>query len=327
MSDILSQNEIDELLNALNTGELDVENMENDNEDKKIKNYDFKRPSKFAKEHIRKINIIHDNYAKLMSNFLTGYLRTMVQIEVTNVETLTYSDFNNSIPFPAVLSIIEMHPLSGSIVFEMESKIAYTLIDRILGGREDIKVKSKDFTEIELAIIERINKQIINLMKEPWENVISIRPTLERIETNSQFAQIISPNEMVALVTCSVKIGDIKGMINICIPYLVVEPIIPKLSTKFEFRTIEREIKPEIKKQIEHRIQETKVPLKAILGRASVTVNEIADLQIGDVVPLNTSMSGRLDVMVGNLLKFHAKPGVHKKKYSLKITDVVREED
>lgn len=327
MSDILSQNEIDELLNALNTGEIDLQNMESEKEEKKIKNYDFKRPSKFAKEHIRKLNIIHDNYAKLMSNFLTGYLRTIVQIEVTNVETLTYSDFNNSIPFPAVLSIVEMNPLSGSIVFEMDSKIAYALIDRILGGHEDIKVKARDFTEIEVAIIERINTQIINLMKDPWESVIPIKPRIDRIETNSQFAQIIPPNEMVALVTCSVQIGEVEGMINICIPYMVVEPIIPKLSTKFEFRTIEKEITNETKKQIEYRIQETKVPLKAILGRTSVTVDEIAGLQIGDVLPLNTGISGRLDVMVGNLLKFHAKPGVHKRKYSLKITDVVREED
>ena len=172
-----------------------------------------------------------------------------------------------------------------------------------------------------------MKNDFFNLMKEPWESVLPIKPRLERIETNSQFAQIISPNEMVALVTCSVKLGEVEGMMNICIPYMVVEPIIPKLSTKFEFRTIEREIKPETKKQIEYRTQETKVPLKAVLGRTSVTVDEIADLQIGDVLPLNTNISGRLDVMVGNLLKFHAKPGVHKKKYSLKITDVVREED
>jgi len=200
------------------------------------------------------------------------------------------------------------------------------LIDRILGGKGEQIEKIREFTEIEIAIIERIIIQVLNLMREPWENVISIKPRLEKIETNAQFAQIISPNEMVALVTLSARIGEAEGMINICIPHMVVEPIIPKLSTKFWFSTVEKEVTQETKQAIENRIQTTEVPVKAILGRTTITVSDFIELQPGDVLQLDTNINDNLEVMVGDLTKFYAKPGVKKNKLAIKIVEVVREE-
>jgi len=327
VGDILSQNEIDELLKALNTGEINVLDIQTSNKEKKIRTHDFRRPSKFAKDHLKTLNIIHDNYARLVTNFLTGYLRTLVQVDVVTVETLAYSDFSNSIPDPAILAVVDFSPLSGSIVFELSPAIAYALIDRILGGKGSSVDKIRGFTEIELAIIERIINQILNLMREPWENVIAIRPRLERIETNPQFAQIISPNEMVVLVTLSAHVGDVEGMINICIPHLVVEPIVSKLSTKFWFATTKKEITEETKKSIENRIERTPVTIKAILGKTTITVNDFLGLQPGDVLPLNTNVNGNLEVMVGNITKFRAKPGVLRNKVALKITEVINKED
>jgi len=326
LGDILSQNEIDELRKALNTGELDVEKIHTTNQERKITSHNFRRPSKFAKDHLKTLNMIYDNYARLVTNFLTGYLRTLVQVDVVTVETLAYNDFSNSIANPAILAIVDLSPLSGSIIFEVAPHIAYALIDRILGGKGEQIEKVRDFTEIELAIIERIIIQVLNLMREPWENVISIKPRLEKIETNAQFAQIISPNEMVALVTLSARIGEVEGMINICIPHMVVEPVIPKLSTKFWFSTVEKEITPETKQAIENRIQTTEVPVKAILGRMTITVNDCIELQPGDVLQLDTNINDNLEVMVGELTKFYAKPGVKKNKIAVKIVEVVREE-
>lgn len=327
MGDILSQNEIDELLKALNTGEIDVQEIQSSSQEKKIKTHDFRRPSKFAKDHLKTLNIIHDNYARLVTNFLTGYLRTLVQVDVVTVETLAYSDFSNSISNPAILGVVDFTPLSGSIIFEMAPPIAYALIDRILGGKGNPMEKMREFTEIELAIIERIMIQILNLMREPWENVISIRPRLERIETNAQFAQIISPNEMVALITLSARVGDVEGMINICIPHMVVEPIVSKLSTKFWFANTEKEVTEETKKSIEKKIEKTKVRVRAILGKATISVNDFLELQPGDVLPLDASVDGDLEVMVGELTKFRAKPGVRRNKVALKITEVIKKED
>lgn len=241
MGDILSQNEIDRLLQQLNTGELDVKEFSKDAAEKKVRNHDFRRPSKFAKDHIRTLNIINENYARLLTNFLSGYLRTLVQVDVQTVQPLQYSEFTNSIANPAVLGIVNFDPLPGSIIFEINPSIAYSLIDRILGGKGIGIDRVRGFTEIELAILMRLMTQMLSLMREPWENVTEIRPMLDRIETNAQFAQLMSPNEMVALVTFTAKIGDVEGFFNICIPHMVVEPIMPKLSTKLWFSLSRRD--------------------------------------------------------------------------------------
>ena len=327
MGDILSQNEIDNLLKALSTGEIDAEQMQTTTQERKIKSHDFKRASKFAKDHIKTLNIIYDNYARLMTNFLTGYLRTLVQVDVVTVEALPYSDFSNSVSNPVILAVIDFAPLSGTIVLEIEPHVAFALVDRILGGKGTSMDKVREFTEIELAIIERIIIQILNLMREPWENVISIRPRLDKIETNAQFAQIVAQNETVALITLSVKVGDVDGMINICIPHMVVEPIASKLSTKFWFSNIQKEATPEMRMSIENRVQNTPVPLRAVLGRTTISVLEFIDLQLGDVLPLDSNVNDDMEVMVGDTIKFYAKPGVRKNRVALKITRVLKKED
>ncbi len=327
MGDILSQNEIDNLLKALSTGELDAEQIQTTTQEKKVKSHDFKRASKFAKDHIKTLNIIYDNYARLITNFLTGYLRTLVQVDVVTVEALPYSDFSNSVSNPVILAVIDFAPLTGTIVLEIEPHVAFALVDRILGGKGTSMDKVREFTEIELAIIERIIIQILNLMREPWENVISIRPRLDKIETNAQFAQIVAQNETVALITLSAKVGDVDGMINICIPHMVVEPIVSKLSTRFWFSNIQKEATQEMKVAIENKVQNTPVPVKAILGKTTISVSEFIDLQLGDVLPLDSNVNDDMEVLVGEMMKFYAKPGVRKNKVALKITRVLKKED
>lgn len=327
MGDILSQNEIDMLLQQLNTGELDVKEFSKDTPEKKVRNHDFRRPSKFAKDHIRTLSIINENYARLLTNFLSGYLRTLVQVEVQTVQPLQYSEFTNSIANPAVLGIVNFHPLPGSIIFEINPAIAYCLIDRILGGKGAGMDRVRGFTEIEIAILMRLMSQMLSLMREPWENVTEIRPVLDRIETNAQFAQLMSPNEMVALVTFTAKIGEVEGLINLCIPHMVVEPVMPKLSTKLWFSLIEKGSTEETKQSIESRVKETSIPIIAVLGKTKLSVQEFLMLQEGDVLQLDTNIDGKLEVYTGNILKFYAKPGVRNKKTAIKITDIVRTEE
>jgi len=327
LGDILSQNEIDDLLKALNTGELDVQQISSKIEERKIKTHDFRRPSKFAKDHVRTLNVIHDNYARIITNFLSGYLRTLVQVEVISVEPIAYYEFNNSISNPAVLAVIDFAPLTGSIILEMAPPVAYALIDRILGGKGLPIERVREFTEVEIAIIERIIIQLVNLMREPWENVVELKPRLEKIETNAQFAQIVSANETVALITLGAKIGEVEGMINLCIPHIVVEPIVSKLNTKFWFSSVEKEATKEDKETIQKKIEYTKVPVRAILGRATIQVADFLELQPGDVITLDSNVNGNLDVLVGDLLKFRGSPGVKKNRNAIKITEVIRRED
>ncbi|MCG8500304.1 MAG: flagellar motor switch protein FliM [Firmicutes bacterium] len=327
MGDILSQNEIDALLKALNTGEIDVNQMKTTTQEKKIREYDFKRPSKFAKDHLRTLNIIHETYARFVTNFLSGYLRTLVNVEVISVEEISYHEFSNSISNPAVLAMVDFLPLNGYVIFEMNPNIVFAIIDRILGGSGLSLEKIRGFTEIELSIIERLLNQMLGLLRDPWENVIELKPRLDRIETNSQFAQIISPNEMIALVTLDTKIGDVKGMMNICIPHLVVEPVISKLSTKYWFGSIQKEMSAESKQNIEHKIENTKIPLKVLLGKTQIPVSDFIELQKGDVIQLDTMVNSELEMMVGNIHKFYGQPGVRKNKVSVKITKVLEREE
>ena len=238
MGDVLSQNEIDNLLQALSSGELDAEEIK-DSDEKQIKNYDFARPAKFSKEHLRTLEIIFEHYGRLLSTNLPVYLRKAIQVEVMNSEAVSYSEFSNALSNPVLLGIINFAPLKGNIILEIASNLGYAMVDRMLGGEGEPLEKTREFSEIELLIIERILTVCVNLLHEPWENVVDIHPRLERIETNSQFAQIISPSEMIAIVTINIKIGDVEGLMNVCLPYLTLEDIMDKLNTKYWYSTMQ----------------------------------------------------------------------------------------
>ena len=228
MSDVLSQSEIDSLLNALSSGELDVDEIK-ENDEKPVKDYDFARPSKFSKEHLRTLEMIFEHHGRLLSTNLPVYLRKAVQVSVVNSEAVTYSEFANALSNPVLLGIVDFSPLQGSIILELASNLGYAMVDRMLGGRGEPLDKQRDFSEIELLIIERILVVCVNLLCEPWENVEDIHPRLERIETNSQYAQIISPSEMIAIVTLNITIGDVEGLMNICLPYITIEDIMDRI--------------------------------------------------------------------------------------------------
>jgi flagellar motor switch protein FliM len=327
LSDILSQNEIDELLNALDRGEFSIQEIKTAVDERKIRPHDFRRPTKFSKEHLKALRSIHEHYARLLTNFFTAYLRTLTQVDVIEVESLAYTDFVSSLSDPVTLSIVNFSPLEGSIIFEISTNIAFALIDRLLGGKGIISEKERDFTEIEIAIIERIIIQMLSIMREPWKDVIPIKPVLERIETSAQFAQLFSPNEIVALITFNIKISDVEGMMNICIPYITAEPVISKLSTRYWFSSVEKQVDSKIKEIIASGVEKTRITLTVILGKTSITIGDLVELQVGDVLPLDTEVNSDLDILVGNLHKFRGKPGVRKNRVSVKIVSLIGKED
>lgn len=325
MPDVLSQDEIDNLLKALSSGELDVEEMKGTDE-KQVKNYDFARPSKFSKEHLRTLEIIFEHFGRLLATNLPAYLRKSVNVDIVNSEVVIYSEFSNALSNPVLLGVVSMKPLAGNMVMEMASNLGFAIVDRLLGGTGTALDKERDFSEIELTIIERIFSICVNLLKEPWENVIKVTPRLERIETNSQFAQIISPTETIAIITINLKIGDVEGLMNVCLPYTLLEPVMDKLNTKFWFSNMQEKDPTMYGEVIENVISKTKVPIKAILGESKVNVLDFVNLQIGDIIKIDKKVDQELDVYVGNIKKFNALPGYFEDKYAVRITDVIREE-
>ncbi len=326
MGEVLSQNEIDSLLQALSTGELDVEIMKDDAE-KQVKNYDFKRPAKFSKEHLRTLEIIFEHYGRLLSTNLPVYLRKNVQVSVASSETVTFSEFTNALSNPVILGIINFSPLSGNIIIELASNLGFAMLDRMLGGVGNPLEKNRDFSEIELSILDRVMITCMQLLREPWKNVVDLNPFMERIETNPQFAQVIAPNDMIAIVTLNVKIGEIEGFMNVCLPYFTLESIMDKLNTKFWFSTMKKTNDINYELFLENMIRKVDVPVKAVLGKSAVSVYDFANLQVGDIIRLDSKVDSELEVYVGNIKKFTALPGSSKDLYGVRITSVLREEE
>ena len=324
MGEVLSQNEIDSLLAALTSGELDVSQIKDENE-KSVKNYDFRRPAKFSKEHLRTLEIIYEHYGRLISTNLPVYLRKNVQVSVASSETVTFSEFTNSLSNPVILGIVNFAPLVGNIIIDVSTNLGYTIIDRMLGGGGVPLEKNRTFSEIERTIIEKILIVCMQLMREPWKNVVEINPVLDRLETNPQFAQIISPNDMVAIVTLNVKIGDVQGFMNMCLPYFTLESIMDRLNTRYWYSNMQENHDENYEEYVETVLKKVSIPVKAILGTSSVSVADFANLQPGDVIRLNTRVEDELSVYVGNINKFTALPGASKDCYAVKVVSVIRE--
>lgn len=324
MGEVLSQNEIDNLLAALSSGELDADDM-GENNDKQVKNYDFKRPTKFSKEHLRTLEIIYEHYGRLLSTNLPVYLRKNIQVSVASSETVIFSEFTNALSNPVILGIVNFQPLGGTILIEMATQLGYAMIDRMLGGAGDPLEKNRDFTEIEMTIIEKMMVVCMQLMREPWKNVTDINPVMERIETNSQFAQVIAPNDMIAIVTLNVKIGEVEGFMNVCLPFFTLESVMDKLNTKYWYANMQEQNDENFEEYIEALIKRVDVPVKAVLGKSQILVNDFVNLQIGDIIRLDTEVENDLTVYVGNIKKFTALPGSSRDRFAVRVTSVIRE--
>ena len=326
MADILSQAEIDALLSAMSSGELDTDQMQQKDE-KKVKIYDFSSPTKFSKEHLRTLEIIYEHYARLLSTNLPVYLRKNVQVSGVGSEAIKFNEFTNSLSNPIIMGVINFSPLNGSIIMELGTNLGYAMLDRMLGGSGLPLEKSRDFSEIEQTIIEKILVMFAQLQREPWKNVIDITPVLNHLETNPQFAQIIAPNEMVAIVTLNIKIGDVEGMMNLCLPFLTLEDIMDKLNTKYWYSTMQEQHDENYEMYIESLIRKVSVPVKAVLGTSTISVSDFTNLQVGDCIRLNSLVDQDMDVYVGNIKKFTALPGTERDSYAVRITSVIREEE
>ena len=325
MGEVLSQDEIDNLLKALSTGELDADEMKNTDE-RQVKDYDFARPAKFSKEHLRTLEIIFEHFGRLLATNLPAYLRKSVSVDVVNSEVVIYSEFSNALSNPVLLGVVGMDPLMGNVIMEMASNLGFAIVDRLLGGVGNSLEKERDFSEIELSILERVFTICVNLLHEPWENVVEVTPRLNRIETNSQFAQIISPSETIAIVTINLKIGDVEGLMNICLPYTTLEPVMDKLNTKYWFSTMKEKDSNSYEAAIENIIDNALIPMKAVLGTSKINVQDFVNLQLGDIIRLDRKVDDELEVYVGNIKKFKALPGYSDNKYAVRVTEILREE-
>jgi flagellar motor switch protein FliM len=327
MNEVLSQDEIDQLLNAISSGEIEGETEERQSqEQRKIKIYDFKRPDKFSKEQIRTVSMMHETFARLTTTALSAQLRSMVHVHVASVDQLTYEEFVRSVQNPTTLGIINMDPLKGSAILEIDPAIAFAIIDRLFGGQGEGAKVNRDLTDIEQSVMEGIIVRILGNLREAWSQVIDLRPRLGQIETNPQFAQIVPPTEMVVLVTLETKVGEVEGMMNFCIPYLTIEPIISKLSAQYMYSSVRSGATTENLNILKERLSTIDVSVVAEVGSMNLTVRDVLSLRAGDVIRFpDVRTTDPMTVKIGNRRKFLCRPGVVRNKLSVQITEKLEE--
>ena len=327
MNEVLSQDEIDQLLMAISSGESESDDYKPVNDTRKIKIYDFRRPDKFSKEQMRTVQIMHETFARLTTTSLSAQLRSMVHVHVASVDQLTYEEFIRSIPTPTTLAVINMDPLKGNAILEIDPAITFSMIDRLFGGTGQATKVQRDLTDIEQSVMEGIIVRILANMRESWTQVIDLRPRLGQIETNPQFAQIVPPSEMVVLVTLETKVGDEEGMMNFCIPYITIEPIISKLSSQFWFSSVRRSSTTQYLGVLKEKLSTVDMDVVAEIGTINLPVRDILALRAGDIVRLsNVRVGDPLTLSVGNKKKFYCQPGVIGKRMAVQIIDKVIQE-
>ena len=323
--DVLTQEQIDALLAQANDDAGSLEDLKREETTRKIKVYDFKRPDKFSKDQIRTLYMLHESFARLLNTYMSSHLRTLVNVDVASVEQLTYQEFVQSLANPSVITILGVPPLKGNIIFEISTEIAFAYLDRVFGGDGTTAMKTRVLTEIEDAVMRRFVNSAMERFKESWSNVTPMNPILEATESNPQFTQIVPPNDMVVIVTLQTKLGEVEGFMNICIPYLVLEPIMSKLTTTFwvaaSVAKDENRGQAEI---IRKKLNKTKVPFVVEVGRVQITIREFLTLGFGDVLQLNTKVKEDFPCRVGTNPKFLCRPGTFGKKLAVQITQVVQ---
>ncbi|WP_277673292.1 flagellar motor switch protein FliM [Piscibacillus halophilus] len=325
--EVLSQGEIDALLSAISSGEMDADELKEEEAEKKVKVYDFKRALRFSKDQVRGLTRIHENFARLLTTHLSAQLRTYVNISLASVEQIPYEEFIRSVPQKTILNIFSVAPLEGRIVFEINPNIAYAVLDRMLGGKGSGMNKVENLTEIETTIMKRTFEQSMGQLEEAWASMIDIELILEDLEVNPQFVQLVSPNETVIVITLNTTIGDSSGMINICLPHIVLEPIISKLSMHYWMEEKVIEIDEEQYERLSQNIKKVEVDAKVLLGESSITIEEFLNLASDDVIVLNQKIQEPLLLTTNDEPKFYVQPGKKNNHLAVQVIEEYRGED
>lgn len=324
--EVLSQSEIDNLLESFSTGEVNADELQSNEDRRRIQAYDFKRALRFSKEQIRSLSRMHENFARILGTSLSSELRTYTQVAVDTIDQLPYSEFIGSVSKKTILVTIDVPPLEGRVLLEISPTIAFAIMDRLLGGYGESyeSVIRDSLTHIEERILSRIFDTMGMNLKEAWESMTSIDPIVSDIEVNTQFVQLASPNETVVIVPLNVSIGDTKGMMNLCIPHMVLESSLPKLTIQNQLQSVHKAIDENSFKHLRQNVKESELPVKAILGEASITIEDFTNVMVNDVITLNQDVHSPLVIKVGDEQKFIGTAGKSRNRLAIKIQETLK---
>ncbi|MGM0651869.1 MAG: flagellar motor switch protein FliM [Bacillota bacterium] len=321
--DALTQSEIDSLINAISSGDLEEEADQITDD---YQTYDFRRPTKFSKEQIRTLQIIHDNYARVMGNYLTSFLRVPVKINVVSVAQVSYEEFVFSLPVPTLMTIFNMSKKMGVAMLETNPAFVFTIIDLLFGGQGKQPGKIRELTEIELSVMRQINEKFLDNLSYAWKGIAQLEPQIESMDTNPQFNQVIASSETVALVTFSATIHNIQGFINLCFPFMGLENVLSSLTAQHWFNQFQQAASKSKPGDLEKCLRKPEADVQVVLGKAQITLDDFLQLQEGDVLPLRRQRGEPLELLVEGKPIFKVQPGLKGKQLAVKVVEWISEE-
>lgn len=334
--DVLDQSEVDALLSAVETGQVEEEPEEVrifsrtriDWESVEVRPYDFKRPERVSKDQMRALETLHEGFARNFGAALSGFLRTIVEIKVSTCDQMTYSEFIASLPNPTSFNLLSAEPLEGKICLEISPLIIYPIIDRLLGGNsQELFIPQRALTVIEMRLIQKIISRAIEALKEAWSSVTEVDFQLTESESNPHLVQIVPPNEVVIVVGLEIKMSTRAGTANLCIPYNVIEPVMEHLASQNWFRQGQVRGSEDYAKRIQSRLSRATVEVAGVLAQTTITLRDLLDLSEGDVLEMDAPADRPMTLFVEGGRKFHAHLGQFKGARAMKVVGPARQDD
>ncbi len=325
MADILSQEEIDALLEVVDDDDASesIGEKSKKEEQQQVIIYDFKRPNRVSKEQLRAIKGIHDKLARNLASQISSVMRSIVEIRLHSVDQMTYGEFLMSLPSPTSFNVFSIKPLDGNCVLEINPSIAFPMIDRLLGGNGEGFEASRELTDIEVNLLDAILRMMMQRLKESWSMITDMYPNVEAKESSPNVVQIVSQNEIVIMVVMEIIVGNSSGMINICYPVIYLEPILSRLANR-DIMLGETSAKKSRNKELKTLIGRAEVLYEAILGKSVVSVNEFLNLKEGDILRLDRSANDKAIVTIDKKEVFLAEVGLHRFRKSIRIEELIR---
>jgi len=332
--DVLSQAEVESLLSAMESTTSQEEvaasvaaptsGAMGGRPREKVTPYDFKRPERVGKEQMRALQSLHEGFGRNFGAALSALLRSIVEVKLTSVDQLTYSEFVFSLENPTCFNLLRAEPLEGNLILDINPAILYPIIDRLLGGGKDSgPAARRPLTEIELRLVKRITDLFLEELRHAWENVLPLELSVERVESNAQLVQIVPPNEVVVLVSFELTIGDVRGMMNLCIPFNSIERISSKLASNTWVSYGRKEATAETMAVIGQRLDGSQVEVVVTLADTTITTSELVGLRVGDIITTSQDAHGLLQVSVQGSAKFRASPGAYRGQKAFQVEEAV----
>jgi flagellar motor switch protein FliM len=325
--DVLSQAEVESLLSAMDGRESDViadAATSRIRHREKISPYDFKRPERVGKEQMRSLQTMHEGFGRNFGASLSALLRTIVELKLTSVDQLTYSEFVFSLENPTCFNLIKAAPLEGQLILDINLSLLFPIIDRLLGGGNDAAPPARrPLTEIELRLVSRITDLFCKEMKQAWENVLALDLSIDRVESNPQLVQIVPPNEVVVLISFELTLGDARGMMNLCIPFNSIERISNRLSSNSWVSYGTKKATPENIKRISGQLSDAVVEVVVELAETNISTSDLIGLRVGDIIATEKDVERPLVVSVEGRPKFHAQPGAFKGRKAIQVVGTI----